>query len=171
MLGPNPRPVAVTPGQRAEGGLGMIPAGVLRPPQMLDSTPLARPGSPSSTTRSSMFREHLSEMEDTVGDSITDMAKDPLLTLQSSRMSHTQIDSPVLGHTEDLRASKERERTRQHILAWNTADHQDDYEMSANLTTRAPSSAIGPSDGERSPPSREHHSVVSPVSADGERKR
>ena len=49
------------PGMRAEGRPSMIPAAVLRPPQMLDSTPVGdKSGSKSS------FVEHMSEMEDTV---------------------------------------------------------------------------------------------------------
>lgn len=59
------------PGARAERGRGAIPAAVLRPPQMLDGTPVTatmpkRPSSLGSTSRSSAFREHISEMEDTV---------------------------------------------------------------------------------------------------------
>lgn len=40
----------------------MLPAAVLRPPQMLDSTPLGD----KSSSKSSIFLEHMSEMEDTV---------------------------------------------------------------------------------------------------------
>ncbi|EME49520.1 hypothetical protein DOTSEDRAFT_76804 [Dothistroma septosporum NZE10] len=50
------------PGLRAEGGPSMILAAILRQPQMLDSTAVGdRPSS-----KSSVFVEHMSEMEDTV---------------------------------------------------------------------------------------------------------
>lgn len=62
---------SMAPGARAERGRGAIPAAVLRPPQMLDGTPVTatmpkRPSSLGSTSRSSAFKEHISEMEDTV---------------------------------------------------------------------------------------------------------
>lgn len=53
------------PGLRAEGGRARIPAAVLRPPQMLDSRSVGGVQE-AAASRSSVFLEHMSEMEDTV---------------------------------------------------------------------------------------------------------
>ncbi|EME88261.1 uncharacterized protein MYCFIDRAFT_169911 [Pseudocercospora fijiensis CIRAD86] len=54
VAGPTGKPVVPSPGVRAEG-LG-LPAAVLRPPQLLDSTPVGyRSSSPKSASRTSIF--------------------------------------------------------------------------------------------------------------------
>lgn len=59
---------SASPGMRAERA-GRIPAAVLpKPPQMLDSTPVKCIGAHASPSRSSVFLEHMSEMDDTVSD-------------------------------------------------------------------------------------------------------
>ncbi|KXT02734.1 hypothetical protein AC578_5439 [Pseudocercospora eumusae] len=64
VAGPTVKPAVHSPGVRAEG-LG-LPAAVLRPPQLLDSTPVNyRSSSPKNASRTSIFRENISEMEDT----------------------------------------------------------------------------------------------------------
>ncbi|KXT13775.1 hypothetical protein AC579_6594 [Pseudocercospora musae] len=86
IAGPTGKPAVHSPGVRAEG-LG-LPAAVLRPPQLLDSTPVSyRSSSPKNASRTSIFRENISEMEDT----------------SSTRKlggNFCDTDSPVLGRGE-----------------------------------------------------------------------
>lgn len=61
------------PGARAQGGEGITKAGILRPPQELDSMSIrsvgSKPSIQKSGSRSSMFVEHMNyEMEDTVSE-------------------------------------------------------------------------------------------------------
>ncbi|KAM3418292.1 hypothetical protein BST61_g4292 [Cercospora zeina] len=113
------------PGTRAEGNDAVLRGGAVRYPQMLDGTPV---GSKSilhkSASRSSMFVEHMIEMEDT-----------------SARRSPINQESPVLGHQNPPEDLARDVRRNQHILAWNRPDGGNDAPMSANLTPRTPPSA------------------------------
>lgn len=62
------------PGARAQGGEGIVKAGILRPPQELDSMSIhsvgSKPAIEKGVFKSSMFAEHMNyEMEDTVSGS------------------------------------------------------------------------------------------------------
>lgn len=70
----------------------MIPAAVLRPPQMLDSRTV---GSQAAGSRSSMFFEHMSEMEDTVSSSYLEPFHE-MLTCSSVHGQEHGIDNVSL---------------------------------------------------------------------------
>ncbi|KAF2209728.1 hypothetical protein CERZMDRAFT_86697 [Cercospora zeae-maydis SCOH1-5] len=113
------------PRTRAEADGAVLQGGAVRYPQMLDGTPV---GSKSSlekkASRSSMFVEHMIEMEDT-----------------SARRSPIAQESPVLGRQNPPEDLARDVRRNQHILAWNRPDGGNDAPMSANLTPRTPPSA------------------------------
>ncbi|PPJ56205.1 hypothetical protein CBER1_09392 [Cercospora berteroae] len=113
------------PGTRVENDGAVLRAGALRYPQMLDGTPVASKSSlDKSGSRSSVFVEHMIEMEDT-----------------SARRSPVSQESPVLGRQSPAEDLSRGVRRNQHILAWNRPDGGNDAPMSANLTARTPPSA------------------------------
>ncbi|KAK4507728.1 hypothetical protein PRZ48_001463 [Zasmidium cellare] len=122
------------PGLRAEGGRGTrIPAGVLRPPQMLDSKAVGG-------SRESVFLEHVSEMEDT--------SQGRPVTQITSPYSTKAGESPTLGHPSGSTTSLADEtRRRQHLLYWNNYDQgqlsdQDARgQMSATMMPKTPPTA------------------------------
>ena len=133
------------PGVRAEGGLFVKPAPpYMYPPQasaediaMLDSTPIYRPISRSSRSRSPRFHEHLAELED----SGSQRALSP-----GRRGNSPILDSPTVGrmHQPILSSSLADDvRRRQHIMSWN--NHQPDVVDDVDDSVEA---MIGP----RSPP-------------------
>ena len=113
------KPAPLRPGQRAEGGTSILPPSVYqRPPKhseepvtMLDSTPIQRPASRSSSSRSPRFREHMVEMEDT--------------SSSYDRASSPSVDSPTLGRQSELTLNAslaDDVRRRQHLMSWNNYD-------------------------------------------------
>lgn len=170
------------PGMRAEGGPSMIPAAVLRPPQMLDSTPVGD----KSGSKSSIFAEHMSEMEDTVSTWNLHTGMKVILTLVKSRrrpsrpvmtpQSPTTMDSPVLGRAAGASTTSLVDDTRrqQHALYWNNygPDHTKggiDEEMSPSLMPKAPPAAARPTPApsqispDASGETRDSSFVVSPL--------
>ncbi|CAK1356047.1 hypothetical protein CB0940_00297 [Cercospora beticola] len=116
---------AYHPGSRAENDGAVLRAGALRYPQMLDGTPVASKSSlEKSGSRSSVFVEHMIEMEDT-----------------SARRSPVSQESPILGRQNPPEDLSRDVRRNQHILAWNRPEGGNDAPMSANLTPRTPPSA------------------------------
>ncbi|KAF2159134.1 hypothetical protein M409DRAFT_61086 [Zasmidium cellare ATCC 36951] len=155
------------PGLRAEGGRGKrIPAGTLRPPQMLDSRAAGGVGGAGAASRSSVFLEHMSEMEDT-------SQGRPTTTSVTSPYSFKAGESPTLGHPAGSTTSLADEtRRRQHLLYWNNYDsgQLNDQEgrgqMSATMVPKTPPSAartapqISP---DNSGAARDSSFVVSPL--------
>ncbi|KAK5677541.1 hypothetical protein LTS10_010113 [Elasticomyces elasticus] len=119
---------------------------------MLDGTPIKRPKSQSSTSRSPRFHEHLAEMEDTSN-------RTPPQPMNGSGSPQSpDTDSPTLGRDSDVSARSngpslaEEVRRRQHLMSWNTYDPRqagqqgryEDEETSATMVPRTPPSARSP---------------------------
>ncbi|KAK5131750.1 hypothetical protein LTR08_000581 [Meristemomyces frigidus] len=152
-------PAFVSPGLRAEGGGVMLPASVYKlrskpsadKVAMLDSTPIKRPLSQSSGSRSPRFTEHLSEMEDTSRPSTSNGPPEQ----QTSPLTPNK-DSPTLGRGSGVSGISLADETRrkQHLLSFNN------YE----------GSHVGPSGGDqgstgatmKSPPAARSPDQVSP---------
>lgn len=110
---------------------------------MLDGTPIKRPLSQSSDSRSSRFREHMVEMEDTSFRPPPDNAgkRDP-------RTPDT--DSPTLGRDSGLSGPSLNDdvRRRQHLMSWSTYESNDvgqaDGQMGSTMTPKSPPAARSP---------------------------
>ena len=126
----------MSPGFRAEtkSGAATLPSTTYKqrpdPPieavAMLDSTPIKRPLSQASGSRSPRFYEHIAEMED------TSSQRPPLPTAAKQPSSPSDTDSPTLGRDSSDGNSTHQSgqthvladdvRRRQHLMSWNNYD-------------------------------------------------
>ncbi|KAK3072804.1 hypothetical protein LTR53_006176 [Teratosphaeriaceae sp. CCFEE 6253] len=155
----NLTPSAPPTGYSAEkGDLFLLPATVYKRPgnpsadtmPMLDGTPLKRPLSQSSGSRTPRFHEHLAEMEDT-------SPQTPRKAVPSLRSPRTpDTDSPTIGRDSNISirgdgpSFADEIRRRQHLMSWNTydprqgSDPAENGEMSATIAPRTPPAARSP---------------------------
>ncbi|KAK6395103.1 hypothetical protein LTR65_001292 [Meristemomyces frigidus] len=125
-LTPDRPPPSLPPGVRAESAGAILPATVYKRPSnpsadavaMLDSTPVKRPVSQTSGSRSPRFREHIAAMEDTSFQPRLDNAAEQ----RSPRTPDT--DSPTLGRDSVLAGPSLSDdvRRKQHLMSWTSYD-------------------------------------------------
>lgn len=104
---------------------------------MLDSTPIKRPVSRSSGSRSPRFHEHIAELEDTGS---------PPTPTSYNRLTSAISDSPTLGRQASAAwnpSLADDVRRRQHLMAWNNYDANvtsegTDVELDSTMVPKAP---------------------------------
>ncbi|KAK5712423.1 hypothetical protein LTR15_012003 [Elasticomyces elasticus] len=159
-LVPDRPPPSLPPATRSEKGEFLLPATVYQQRgnpsadavAMLDGTPIKRPKSQFSTSRSPRFHEHLAEMEDTSN-------RTPPRPMNGSGSPQSpDTDSPTLGRDSNVSARSngpslaEEVKRRQHLMSWNTYDPRqagqqgghEDEDPSATMVPRTPPSARSP---------------------------
>jgi hypothetical protein len=131
---------------------------------MLDGTPVPRPASQTSGSRSPRFREHIADMED------TSLARTPPQrseTIRSTRSPET--DSPTLGRDSNLSLRgaatplADQIRRRQHLMSWNAYDPRAATEGSTDGDQAM--ATIGP----KTPPTARSPDKVSPDTSNSPR--
>ncbi|EMC93143.1 hypothetical protein BAUCODRAFT_158899 [Baudoinia panamericana UAMH 10762] len=128
---PDRPPPSLPLGARTEGGTGVLPAAVYQRPgvtgnpsadtvPMLDGTPVKRPASQASSSRSPRFIEHLAEMED------TSISPCPGIAGGQRYSTVESTDSPTLGRASEGSFCRsgpsvaDELRRRQHLMSWST---------------------------------------------------
>jgi len=116
---------------------------------MLDSTPIRRPVSQSSGSRSPRFFEHIAEMED------TSTRLPPSYAPHRQPLAASDTDSPTLGHDSAHGTPATRRglntpladdiRRTQHLMSWinyeanqTNASRGEEEQMMAAMTPRTP---------------------------------